>query len=235
MAVSYVSHALSATWDNGSASPHTFSFTPSGTPKGILIFTVAAATSIDRFPTAPSYGGVAMSFVSGGYAVDTAGEPGQVKASFLGSGIPSGMQTVSIPHDLTTAATKVALVIELSASGDTAIVGTPVLLQNDGTLSEQNVNTGSDTALRFAAAWSGLTAQPSVGANSTNLAFTDPYTNQHSQSASFTACRETTAGSGSRPVGFSSGTSDDRAVVHLAVKEVAAAGGTARSFAIIVG
>lgn len=47
--------------------------------------------------------------------------------------------------------------------------------------------------------------------------------------------RETTAGQGSRPVGFSYGTSDDRAAVHLAVREVSAppSGNTTNFFQFI--
>jgi hypothetical protein len=233
MAVAYDTHLRSLTFDNSSADPFTFTYTPSGTPRGICIFCFAAATSVDRF-TAITYGAVSMSAVVGGFAIDTAGEIGQCKAFFLGSGIPTGAQTVSIDHDTGTTATKCVVVVSLTASGDTEIVGTPVLLQGDGTLAEQDVDSGADSALRLAAGFSGLGTQPPAGANSTLLAFTDPYVSQHGQSAAAVACRENAAGSGSRPVGFSSVTSDDRAFVHLAVKEIAAAG-FARSFAVIIG
>lgn len=209
-------------------SPVTWTHTPVGTPRGVLIFAIQRGSSTDEFTGAITYGGQALTAVTGGRAIDTGGETGATKAYFLGTGIPSGAQTVSIAHAATAGVSKKVWCVTVTAAADTAIAGTPVLLQEDGTLAQQNVDSGADVALRFAGLFSGLNTAPTVGANSTNIDLLDQASLYHG------LVRETTGGSGSRPVGWSSGTSDDRAAVHLAIKESAAAAVT-RSFAVIIG
>src|SRR3989304_6406980 len=64
--------------------PHT----PAGTPRGVLVnvFTRSATQTV----TGVTYGGVAMTAVAGGVAVDTGGEPGRGDAFFLGAAVPPG-------------------------------------------------------------------------------------------------------------------------------------------------
>lgn len=158
-----------------------------------------------------TYGGVSLAAVSGGFAVDTSGEQGMCKAYFLGSGVPTGAQTVQVT---TTSGGYNAGAITVTSVGDTQATGA-VLLQGDGTLAEQSVNDGSSSpSMRYAAGFTGLNTPPSVGSNSTSLFSDDNGTD------SSVICRETTAGTGSRSVGFSSGTTDDRAFVHLAIREI---------------
>jgi hypothetical protein len=230
VAVAFDAATETALFDGGSANPFTFTHTPVGTPKGVVLFAISDANATDPFDGAVSYGGVAMAAVSGGRAVDSAGEAGACKAYFLGSSIPTGAQTVSVIHNTGVAANLYAVCITVTASADTEISGTPVLLEGDGTLAEQSVGTGGASALRFAGLFSGLSATPSVGANSTLV-------HDHDIGVRIMAvvC-ETTAGTGSRPVGFSSGSSDDRAAVHLSVAESGGGGGAVtRSFAVFAG
>jgi hypothetical protein len=163
--------------------------------------------------TSVTYGGTALSAVSGGLAQDTAGEPGLCKAYFLGSSVPTGPRTVQV---VTTDGLYSACAITVESVGDTAVTGV-VLLQENGTVAEQSVNDGSpgSPSIRYAAGHSGLATPPSVGSSSTSLKATE--IDGH---ASACVCRETTVGQGSRSVGFTSGTTDDRAFVFLAVKEV---------------
>lgn len=207
----------------GSASEASFSWThtPVGTPRGVLVFTFIALDT--EFATAVTYGGQALAKVTGGSAVDTAAEVRRCTAWFLGSGIPTGAQTVQVTR--TNNSTEMyAVCATVTASSDTAISGTPVLLQGDQVLAEQNVDSGADTALRFAGYAGGANspAAPVAGANSTLM---------HQLIANFggtggaIAVRETTPGSGSRPVGFVLGASDDVAAVHLAIAEGGGGGG----------
>lgn len=158
-----------------------------------------------------TYGGTAMTAVSGGLAQDTSGEPGLCKAYFLGSSVPTGARTVEVT---TTAGNYFAWAITVTSVGNTATTGV-VLLQGDGTLSEQSVDDGSpgSPSIRYAAGYTGLNTPPSAGSNSTLLDSVDQGT------VGVVVCRETTAGQGARSVGFSSGSTDDRAFVHLAIKE----------------
>jgi hypothetical protein len=214
--VAFDASSESHTGTTGSVSQSSFSWThtPVGTPKGVLIFvwndgTAAQTTSI-------TYGGVNVPAVSGGAAVDTAGETGRMTAFYLGSGLPTGAQTVTVNRNNNTTELW-AVAITITATGNTQVYEPGiVLVQEDGTLAVQSVTDGSPgtNSLRFAGAYSGLASPPAAGTGSTLL--------QNFDTGNFVGAvvRETTAGQGARNVGVSSGTADDRAAVHLAVREV---------------
>lgn len=201
-------------------SPQTWTHTPVGAPAGVLVFVMCDSTATDGV-TAVSYGSASLTAVSGGFAQDTAGEVGFCKAYFVGSSIPTGAQTVSVS---TTGSPNIAcFCITVTAAADTEVYTAGiVLLQEDGTLSEQSVSDGSPgtNSMRFAGMHTGLANILSLtGANSTALQDVDD------GSTGSLIVRETTAGQGSRSVGFTSASTDDRAVVHLAVREVVSASG----------
>lgn len=102
----------------GTTDPHTWTHTPVGTPRAIVVAVVKgiAAASVVSSVT---YGGVAMTLVSEG--ADAATEPGRAQLFFLGSGIPTGAQTVSV--DLTSATTDDIEFVSLSytAAADCAV------------------------------------------------------------------------------------------------------------------
>lgn len=79
----------------GTAGTGTISWThtPVGTPKGVVVGVSTRSTSLDEI-TAVTYGGVAMTLVD--HAEDTAGEQCRTAVYFLGTGIPTGAQTVSV-------------------------------------------------------------------------------------------------------------------------------------------
>ena len=191
--------------------------TPAGTPRGVLVFTYAKETGPPNDALSVTYGGVSLTAVSGGRATDTAGEPADCKAWFLGSNIPTGAQSVVV-NRTNNATAMLAHCVTVTADTDTA-TGTPVLVEEDGTYAEQSVDDGSPgtNSVRYAGGYSGNGgADLGPGANSTSLqvsAFSG---------ARIATVRETTAGQGSRSVGFSYAVTDDRAAVHLAVKEVVA-------------
>lgn len=185
--------------------------TPVGIPRGVLVFTFVNANANDAL--AVTYGAIALTAVPGARAVDTLGEPGDCKAWFLGASVPAGARPVVVSRT-SNANVMYAVAITMTAAANTEVKGTPILLQENGTLAAQNVNSGAAVvAWRYAGVNSGLSAVP-AGANSTLL---------HSIDFGLrvvATAREFTAGAGSRPVGFSSGLADDRAAVHLAIGEV---------------
>lgn len=216
MAVAFDAASESHTGATGSISEASFSWThtPVGTPRGILVFTFCLAGS--GAANGVTYGGVALTAVPGGYAQDTANEVGDVQAWFLGESIPTGAQTVEVQRD-NNITIMYAIAASVTASDDTEVNEDGiVLLQENQTLAEQNVADGSTgiDSLRFAAVMSGLSVMPAAGASSTS----GPNLDIGVTTAGLV--RETTAGQGSRPVGFSSGSADDVAAVHLAVREV---------------
>lgn len=213
-AVAHDAASESHTGTTGAASVASFTWThtPVGTPRGVLVFvyTISATSTV----TSVTYGGVAMTQVSGGAAVDAAGEPGRVDTFFLGTGILTGARPVVVNRTNNTVV-MYATAITQTAAADTAVTGI-ILLQGDQALAQQSVDDGSpgSNSVRYAGAYSGLAAPPTVGANSTLLHNID------FGAFGTSTVRETTAGQGARLVGFTAA-SDDVAAVHLAVREFA--------------
>lgn len=229
MAIAFDAAYESASGTTGSASQNSFSWlhAPVGTPKGVLVFTFVNANADDA--TAVSYGGVSLTAVAGGRAVDTADEPGDCKAWFLGTGVPNGTQTVTVTRN-NNANVMYGVSITVTSSQNSE-VHTPgiILVENDGSISGRLVTdggTGTGNSLRFA----GINCGASIAA--TVQGKPDPFT-LSPESANSThvhnidygdrvamVVRETVAGTGFRTVGFF-GPTEDRAAVHLAIKDVA--------------
>lgn len=220
MAVAHDNHSESHTGATGSANEASFTWQhdPVGVPRGVIVFVINMASAGPSNVTGVTYDGVALSTVSGGFAEDTAGESGMCEAWFLGANVPTTDPADIVVSRVNDADEMIAFAATVTAGGDTEVyVPGIVLLQENGTLAEENVDDGSPAtdSVRYAAGFSGLAAFPPTGANSTGLHDFD--TGQ--QTAAFV--RRTNAGVGSLPVGFASGTADDRAFVHLAIREIA--------------
>jgi hypothetical protein len=212
MAVSRDTSSVSTSSTNAASFSWSHSGAASGV-KGVVVWVFDLTSSTDHV-SGVTYGGVAMTPVTNGRAVDTAGEPGSSKAYILGAGVPQGTQTVQVTRT-NNADVMYGVAVSLLAAKDVGVHAT-VLLENDGTVAEQAVTDGSPgvNSLRLAGGYFGHQTLPTTGASSTAEQSLDAGAN------GFAVVRETTAGQGSRSVGFSSGTTDDRAIVHLSVKEV---------------
>ncbi len=247
MAVSY--DAVSEATPNQNAATLTWSHTPSGTPSGILVFTFVNANADDA--TSVSYGSASMTAVSGGRANSAnATFPGDCKAWFLGSSVPTGTQTVTV-NRTNNANFIYGVAVSLTAATNTEVhTAGIVLLTADGTtVAQQSVTDGSPgtNSLRLAGLNMGISGWnetfkfgPSnnvlAGANSI---WVDGDANNGGGGAVIglydygtRGCgvvRETANGQGARNVGFSATYSivppsnTGIAAVHLAVKESAAA------------
>lgn len=223
---SHASGSMSA-----SETSFTWNHTPTAVPRGVVVF-VCTGGSTDIAGTV-TYGGVAMTDMN--MVIDSAGEPGRVDAYFLGTGVPTGQQAVVVNRaNDTTIMT--AVVITVSAGADTKF---PLVypaygsISGDGTLAEQALDDSGQSpngvSLRLGAVYSGLSVPPGVGGSSTSA-----YANDLGVRG-FAACYETTPGNGSRNIGFSSGTSDDRAyMVCMVVQKDPDPAGGARSFAVVI-
>ncbi|MDP3794259.1 MAG: hypothetical protein Q8R07_05960, partial [Candidatus Uhrbacteria bacterium] len=161
----------SHTGTTGSASEASFSWThtPVGTPRGVLVFvtTISATKTV----TSVTYGGVAMTEITAGVAIDTVTEPGRIDTFFLGSSVPTGAQTVTVNRTNNTVV-MYAVAATVTAGGNTEVY-TPgiVLLQENGPFAEQLVTDGSPgvNSVRYAVGYSGTAAVLAAGANSTVL------------------------------------------------------------------
>lgn len=217
MAVAHVVSSASHTSGSFSVSQASFSWThtTSTDPQGVLVFVFQGVSATDA-ASSVTYGGVNVPSVSGGRATDTTTEPGSVEAFYLGSGVPTTNNPTIQVNRTNNTTTMWAVCVTVTAGADTETAGV-VLLQNDGTIPQQSVNDGSvsgTNSVRYAGAYYGGASPAPAGAASTLL---------HSDDAGaygWSAVRETTAGQGARSVGFNATTSDDRAAVHLAIREV---------------
>ena len=217
MAVAFDAASESHTGTTGSAGEASFTWNHGGASSGVkgvvvFVFNLSGATDI---VTGVTYGGVAMSAVTGGLAADTVTEPGNCKAYFLGASIPQGTQAIVVSR-VNNAALLYAAAGTVTASADTDYTGVLIEEENQA-LAEENIDDGSPgtNSVRFAGTYSGaanITSALVPGANSTLLGGFDPAGN------CAMAVVETTPGQGARPVGFVAAT-DDVAAVYLAVKE----------------
>ena len=222
--VAFDASSESHTTNTLSTSESSFSWThtPVSTPRGILVYVFSVDSTGWNGSVSVTYGGTSLTAVSSGYAQDTVGEVGATQAFFLGSGIPTGAQTVVVtrPNDVYR---YYAVCASVTAARDTEVTGV-LIDQENQTFTERNVDDGSIgiNSLRFCGAYSGRENMSSfVGPNSTLVHSVDNPDPSGLRSAGL--IRETTPGQGSRPVGFGAGITDDLAAVYLAIRETSSA------------
>jgi hypothetical protein len=217
MAVGYVASATSGS----QASVASFDIGTLGTGARCGIVFVCTHGTGDLI-TGVTWNSVSMSRLY--RAADTDTEPGSTVAYFLDN-VSNGTITVSRTNN---SVVTVGYAASISAAGaceayetitrvsatqntnaDTSTTGT-------GASGEVNVNDGTPgtDSMRFAAYYSGAATPPAAGTNSTGLQVLD------STAFGSRFVRETTAGAGSRPVGAATGTTDDWALVAVAVREI---------------
>jgi hypothetical protein len=218
MAVAHSSASESHTGSTGSTNQASFSWThtQTGTPQGVLVFVHTIQTS--NLITSVTYGSVTLERVAGAVAIDTTGEPGRTDFFFAGSGLSSGNQTVTVTRT-NNAAIMYASAATVTAGADVNVANFEIREENQS-IAEVDVDDGSSgiDGLRYAAAYFGLNSPPPAGPNSSLLTAIDFGSYGNSMVV------ETTAGQGSRPVGFGPRDSDDLAAVFVAIGEVTAVG-----------
>lgn len=113
------------TWTHGTAI----------SPRGVLVITFVLADADDA--TAVTYGGITVNAVSGGRALSTGF--GDCKIWFLGSGIPTGSQTVVVTRT-NNSNTIYAVAVTFSADTDTSVSGIVLDTTTAATLTETTVS-----------------------------------------------------------------------------------------------
>jgi len=193
--------------------PYTFAYTPTGTPRAIILGIVHGVSSTDHVVTV-TYGGVSMTEVI--RATDTATEPGAAEIWFLGSAIPTGTQTISV--DLASATTDDIhfVVASMTAAADTEVIDSDGIAENAANPTVTLQKAGR-TAGCWAIMYGGGAAPGGTLATGCTLDHTHDLTAFYSQ-----ACYETTIGTGDFTIGWSTLGTDDLAFVAVAVSEVSA-------------
>lgn len=217
MAVGFVASATSGS----QASVASFNIGTLGTGARAGIVFVATHGTGDII-TGVTWNGTAMTRLY--RAADTDTEPGSVVAYFLDN-VSNGTITVSRTNNTVVT---VGYAASISASGTTAVTQTITRVSSTQNTNADTSTTGTGASgevavddgtrptnsMRFAAAYSGAATPPANGTNSTALQVLD------STAFGSRFVRETTAGTGSRSVGFATGTTDDWALVAVAVSEI---------------
>src|SRR3990167_3738972 len=116
MTVAY--DATSATTAAGTGTL-TWSHTPAGTPKGIIVYVMQNASGGADQVTGVTYGGSAMSEISGSPVFHSGGEPGAVYGYFLGSSVPTGVHQVVV--SVSGATSKRGAAYSVTAVGNTQV------------------------------------------------------------------------------------------------------------------
>jgi hypothetical protein len=210
-----------------SAASFTWSHPGTGSARAAIVFVLSIQGTGDD--TAVTYGGAAMALFGSGADTDT--EAGTVRGYFLDN-VATGAQDVVVTrvNDATQMMGMAATVTALGAcevysagritkGGGTTQTGVDTSATGTQASGEVSVDDGSPgtSSLRYAAFYTGGATPIAQGANSTLL-------NNHDFTAfGWTMVRETTAGQGARSVGVATGTTDDTAAVHVAVREVPSA------------
>jgi hypothetical protein len=213
--------AFDAASSNGSLTVNDMSWThtPVGTPRAVIVFIFQGGSSADTV-NGVTYGGVAMSEVTGSPLLRSAGvEVGGVYAYFLGASIPTGAQTVAV--DSTGSGTKQAECITLTGSNDTELVDVDAT-----TNSTSAANPSVTLSLGGRDCWCGLVYASGVD-NPANVSPLTDWTailepDVGASTGGF--YRYNTVGTADVTAGYTAA-ADDATMIALAVAEVAGGGG----------
>lgn len=125
-----------------------FNHTPVGTPRAVIVWVVETGATADHI-AGITYGGDAMTEVSGSPNILATGETGIVYCYFLGTSIPTGTQSVSV--DTTATSNYIAYCVTLTAGADTEIV------DSDGTINSTSITNPTATlSLSGKTSWAGI-------------------------------------------------------------------------------
>ena len=215
MAIAFIAEAHNTTIGSfdGSGLRTIGTVSPGGgvTPDWVLVLVIDNSSS--NVSSGATYGGVSLVEIPAATTRDSLTELGGVNAYFLANGgWGSGDQSAVLQGSALASAGIACCIV---GSGSSPEIAGIVLERNNQTLSEENVGDGgsSTNSLRFAALFSGSSAA-TVGSNTTEI---------FQVTTGGTTCqafaRETTAGTGSRPVGFDNAGTDDVAAVYLCVRD----------------
>lgn len=209
-----VAHSVGS--DSIGTATHTTSHAHSGTPAGVLVFIVQDGTATS-LTTSVTYGSLTLSSVANATESRTTGEEGLITTYFAGSGLPSGTQTVTHNRTTNSGVQSAMYVATVTADADTELAGA-VTITGFGIPGLQSIQSTSATAaVRYAAAFSGRGRLGQVDP----LSGTTQLREDDFGSTIGAYYRETTAGTGTRSIGWTHNSDDGYIGVYFAVQEEA--------------
>lgn len=219
MAIAYDAFTSNA----GGTGDYSFTHTPVGTPRGVIVYCIFNGAAIGI--TGITYGGVAMAETANSPASNLTGELGASHCFFLGSGIPTGAQTVAIDVPLGTEVS-VAGCITLTAGNDTSVVTTGKFESNNQMNPSLTLSLGGVSSFCALGAWSG---QGAVGNITPLTGWTDRFENDFGNQVGVVYTYDT-IGTADVTAGYTAG-GDDVALHALAVRENAGGASTVKKLA----
>ena len=199
-----------------STSDLSWTHTPVGTPRGVIVL-ISQNVSSDDQVTSVSYGGVAMTEVAGSPLAKTLGtEDGALYGYFLGTGIPTGAQTVFVTVSVPT--NRRAVCYTVTAAADTEIEDTTATDLNATTNPSVNVTLGAGVSAFIAGVLhSGVDAVTSI-ASAANC--TDVLEHDHgTQCTLWNRRTNIETGAGDFAVGWTCAISEESGILAVAIKE----------------
>jgi hypothetical protein len=216
MAVAF--DAFSSASDAGGASNLAWTHTPVGTPRGVLVWIVMTGyTPSGTNAVSCNYGGVDMGAPIA-EAIKTTGEVGSVVFYFLGSGIPTGAQTVTF--DKLASAVTFGGAISLTGAANTEVVDSDATINSDSA-----TNPSVTLSLAGRTSFAGIGFFSGQGAD-TGITPLSSWTSraEHDYGAAVAAVYSyDTIGAADVTAGWTQA-ADDAIAVAVAVSEVAAGG-----------
>lgn len=191
--------------------------------RGAIVYVLTIAAS--PLDTAVTYGGTAMTLIGSGADTDT--EAAVVRCYYLDA-VATGTQAIVVTRT-NSAVQMMGMAATVTAASATQAYTAGMVTQG-GNQQNTGINTSATgtatsgevlifdgqpgtNSLRYCAYYTGAATPIAAGANSTLL-------NNHDFTAfGWTMVRETVAGQGVRSVGVTTGTTDDRAAVYVAIRE----------------
>jgi hypothetical protein len=191
--------------------------TPVGTPRGVILFCVNTGSATDVF-TGATYGGVSMTQLNS--ASDSLGEAGFTEGYFLGASIPTGAQTAACSV-LSGIQAKWGVAFSVTADTNTQTAGTISCIAESGAgagIDDPSCTVSTITGASWAAAalYSGQTAAASTSAGS---GFTLSQANEFGSFSSASEYATAQKSSGDWTAVFTTAGADDVAMVAIAIEE----------------
>ena len=230
MTVSHDAYSEMTAEARGPSNPqtHSWTHTPSGTPKGVLVWVTAGTgqmTAADNAITGATYGGVAMTKVAEVH-LSGASEPGSCWLFELLAGIPTGAQTVAFTAQaFPTSSTGIypwlygQAVTMASGGGSLSRADSDTINQNSGANPSVTMDAGANTGLSYLGGYSGKSNEADLAAAAS---CTD--TGGYDFTASATTARvvrQTTPATGTFAIGWTGG-SDETAMAAATYYEASA-------------
>lgn len=203
-----------------------FSHTPVGTPRGVLVYVVTNAVGSDEV-VGITYGGTAMTETASSPVVNSTGELGASHCFFLGSSVPAGAQTVAV--DVGAGTVSIAACVTVTAANDTSVVTTGSVLSNNTATTTTTLLLGGVSSFCMTGFWTGLNAV-------TNFApltgWTERIENDFTSQCAGIYTYDT-VGTTDVSAGYTNSGGDDAALHNIAIRENAVVGGSAAQVILV--